>query len=157
MKTLSLGILAILVALAAWGLTASAAPGGKIVTYHLELKEFPERYKPTMEAAMEELVSEKGCWAVRDGKIEAQDPPSSLRCSRVVHYKSLEPLKPWKRNPTDWKYSASYEEERGEPGIRLQLHVWDGNKLRRHSNSRFRRVLGSDKEVRDLLVKWASK
>ncbi len=157
MKILTIRVFMFLIGFTACGLNAQAISSEKMITYHIQLGDWPERLRPTIESVVEELVAKEGCWALaKNGtNVEHIANPSSERCSRFVRFHSEDALKPWKRNPTDAKYYAYFDD--GSPGIHLKILVWDGKKLTRAANAGFRRDLSSKKEIRDLMVRWTMK
>ncbi len=125
----------------------SVEPNSKtrIITYHVEIKKFSPGLQSEFEQAMAHLSGKCWFWAVSD------------YCVKFVNFTNSSPLKLYKREQSDIKMLLTAMDQ--EDKIQAQNFKWDGQKLRRTSNSDLK--LSSEGNQQDRLVKfmvlWALK
>ncbi|WP_409479302.1 hypothetical protein [Pseudobdellovibrio sp. HCB154] len=113
------------------------------VTYHLQIKNWPERKK--IESQIKAMVDSKACYDINGSQVTPE-----VDCHKFAWFKSNEVLKPFKQTPTDIKMEIGYSAGK----MTVMMYKWDGKKVQRILNSSGKFDVN---DIKTELINWSFK
>lgn len=159
MKTLML----IICVLAVAPLSMARLSKEQKITYHVEVKNWPEALKPIIDKALQILTAPNQCWSYNaQSKVSfAIAYDSTEPCSQFVIFQNDTKIIPFNKNLTDAKYEISYEERKKGPAKKAQLVVklfkGDGKKLISAASTTLHYKNETADSLKDKIVHWSLK
>lgn len=129
------------------------------ITYHVEVTNWPDSLKPTIDQALQILTAPNQCWSYNtQSKVSfAIEYDSNKPCSLFTIYKDDEKLIPTKKHLTDAKLLINYDSAKNG-SLKLTLLKGDGKKMNSAASTSIK--LKKDEtadSLKDSIVKWTFK
>ena len=132
----------------------------KVITYHIEVKNWPESLKPIIDQVVQRLTAPNQCWSYNDKtKVSFTiETGADAICSSFVIFTDDSMLAKQKKDYNAVKYEISHSgSKKGQGKLLLKLFTGDGKKLKSAASTSFDFKNETEDTLQNRIVLWSLK
>ena len=132
----------------------------KVITYHIEVTNWPESLKPMVDRVVQNLTSPNQCWSYNDKSNVSFtiESGADVVCSTFVIFVDDKNLALQKKDHNAVKYVISHDgNKKGQGKMLLKLFKGDGKKLKSAASTSFDLKNETDDTLQNRIVLWSLK
>lgn len=132
----------------------------KVITYHIEIKNWPESLKPMVDRVVQQLTGPNQCWSFNDkSKVSFTiEAGADVTCSTFVIFEDDKKLVTQKKDHNAVKYVISHDgSKKGQGKMLLKLFRGNGKKLTSAASTSFGLKDETDDTLLNRIVLWSLK
>ncbi len=153
-------VIALLVVLLLTPFAMARVSKEKVITYHIELSNWPESSKPMIDRVVQYLTAPNQCWSYNDKSNVSFtiESGADVICSTFVIFVDDKKLALQKKDHNAVKYVISHDgSKKGQGKMLLKLFKGDGKNLKSVSSTSFDLKRETDDTLQNKIVLWSLK